>query len=175
MRSDSQCLVFLRFFFKVTAPEIQQWVCHLKSDLAFTLQTLPSSWQPVDGCVCVLSTCESPTERCSIQMCASFLVLSVPVDRESDLLSLTSLVEEHTRIRRYHTFRIPNTLALVTSPVSDMLRQTHSSLFLINVTLFCSLSLCEEEDSGIDYNSVSFAGSHQVMSLLWYYSLLKTL
>ncbi len=42
-------------FFKVTAPEIQQWVCHLKSDLAFTLQTLPTSWQPVDGCVCECS------------------------------------------------------------------------------------------------------------------------
>ncbi len=54
--------------FKVTAPEIQQRVCHLKSDLAFTLQTLLTSRQPVDVCVwvCVFSTCESPSERCTI-------------------------------------------------------------------------------------------------------------
>jgi len=46
-----------------------------------------------------------------------------------------------------------------------MLHQTHSSLLLINMTLFCSLSLCEKEDSKIDKNGVSFAGSHEVMSL----------
>ncbi len=98
----------------------------------------------------------------SMRVCSSFSVLS---DRKSDLLSLTSLAEEHTHMRRYHTYRIPNTLTRVTSPVSDMLHQTHSSLFLIKVTLLCSLSSCSEDVSWIGCNSISFLGSHQVMSL----------
>lgn len=117
MRCNLQCTVFLRSFFKVTAPEFQQWVCHLKFDLAFALQTPQPFWR--------LNVCVNLPLRTAAFGCA-FLPLSV--NRKSVLLSLNSLVEDTLRS---HTCRIPNTFTHVTSlSLTCFIKHVHLSFSL---------------------------------------------